>query len=60
MNRRLANKVRWTAARERRVLRRDDRYYSDYWACMSGYGAAPVPGRLLAESKLRQQKAGRR
>lgn len=58
MNRtRLAKKNSWTPSRQRRVRRRVERYHSDYWAWMS---YSPVPGRLLATSKLRTRKASAR
>jgi len=61
MNRnRLAKKTRWTSARERRYRRRVDRNFADYWKGEVGYGTAPVPGRLLAKSKLRGARAGRK
>ena len=57
MNRtRLEKKNSWTPAVERRARRRVERYHSDYWAWLS---YSPVPGRLLAVSKLRR-KAGTR
>lgn len=53
MNRnRLEKKCSWTPAIERRVCRRVERFHSDHWAWVS-YN--PVPGRLLAVSKLRRR-----
>lgn len=60
MNRnRLAKK--WDLAPQSPEWRRTDRFWQrylrDYWQRGIGHGGAPVPGRLLAVSKLRR-KAG--
>ena len=57
MNRtRVAKKNSWTPTVGRRLRRRTERWHGDYWAWLS---YSPVPGRLLAVSKLRR-KAGTR
>lgn len=55
MSRRQAKKRTWSEHLENRRKRRHSRHWSDYWAIEGGYGWRPVPGRLLASSKLRRR-----
>lgn len=53
MNDRTRKMRTWTKHQSARYERSVDRRFSDYWAGLNGYGSLPVPGRLLAASKVR-------
>lgn len=51
---RLSKKFSWTRHQASRYRKSVARRISDPWVDEIGYGAAPVPGRLLAASKVRR------